>query len=40
MYQKPSGKRKLGLMAGKFNVPENIMSEDSEINDMFYVEEK
>lgn len=40
VIHKPSGKRKLGLMAGKFNVPENIMSEDSEINDMFYVEEK
>ncbi len=33
---KPEGKRKLGLLAGKLEVPENIMEEDSDINKMFY----
>ncbi|MCD6571153.1 MAG: type II toxin-antitoxin system prevent-host-death family antitoxin [Deltaproteobacteria bacterium] len=33
---KPEGKRKLGLLAGKFTVPDNIMEEDAEINSMFY----
>ena len=36
VIHKPEGKRKLGLLAGKFSVPENIMEEDSEINAMFY----
>ena len=33
---RPEGKRKLGLLAGKLEVPENIMEEDSDINKMFY----
>ena len=33
---KPEGDRKLGLLAGKFTVPDNIMDEDAEINSMFY----
>jgi len=30
------GKRTLGLLAGKFTVPEDFMDEDADINDMFY----
>jgi len=37
---KPEGKRKLGLLAGKLEVPENIMEEDSDINKMFYGNEE
>ena len=33
---KPDGKRKLGLLAGRFTVPEDFTDEDSEINEMFY----
>lgn len=33
---KPEGKRKLGLLAGKFTVPDTILDEDAEINAMFY----
>ena len=36
VIHKPEGKRKLGLLTGKLNVPENIMDEDVEINEMFY----
>ena len=36
VIHKPEGKRKLGLLAGKFTVPDNIMEEDAEINAMFY----
>lgn len=36
VIHKPEGKRKLGLLAGTFNVPDNIMEEDAEINEMFY----
>jgi len=36
VVHKPEGKRKLGLLAGKFTVPDNIMEENSEINSMFY----
>lgn len=36
VIHKPEGKRKLGLLAGKFRVPDVIMEEDSEINAMFY----
>jgi len=36
VVHKPEGKRKLGLLAGKFTVPDNIMEEDAEINYMFY----
>lgn len=40
VIHKPEGKRKLGLLAGKFTAPENIMDEDDEINKMFYGTEK
>lgn len=33
---KPEGKRKLGLLAGKFIIPDNILEEDEEINVIFY----
>jgi antitoxin (DNA-binding transcriptional repressor) of toxin-antitoxin stability system len=36
VIHKPEGIRKLGLLAGKIDVPENIMDEDVEINEMFY----
>jgi antitoxin (DNA-binding transcriptional repressor) of toxin-antitoxin stability system len=36
VIHKPEGKRKLGLLAGKIDVPENIMDEDVKINEMFY----
>jgi len=36
VIHKPEGKRKLGLLAGKLTVPDDIMDEDAEINDMFY----
>ena len=36
VVHKPEGKRKLGLLARKFTVPDNIMEEDAEINYMFY----
>lgn len=33
---KPTGKRKLGLLAGKFSVPDDFSREDEAINAMFY----
>lgn len=36
VIHKPEGKRKLGLLSGKFTVPDTIMEEDDEINTMFY----
>ncbi len=36
VIHRPEGKRKLGLLIGKLDVPENIMEEDFEINEMFY----
>jgi antitoxin (DNA-binding transcriptional repressor) of toxin-antitoxin stability system len=36
VIHKPEGKRKLGLLAGKFTVPDSITEEDAEINTMFY----
>lgn len=32
----PEGKRKLGLLRGKVNIPEDFLAEDKEINEMFY----
>lgn len=32
----PSGKRKLGLLAGQIHVPDDFLEEDEEINEMFY----
>ena len=36
VIHKPTGKRKLGLLAGKFTVPDNFSDESSDINEMFY----
>jgi antitoxin (DNA-binding transcriptional repressor) of toxin-antitoxin stability system len=36
IIHKPEGKRKLGLLAGKIDVPDDIMEESAEINGMFY----
>ncbi len=36
VIHKPEGKRKLGLLKGKFKPPQDIMQEDPEINAMFY----
>lgn len=40
VIHKPEGKRKLGLLAGKFKVPADIMNEDETINEMFYGKHK
>lgn len=37
---KPEGKRTLGLMSGKINIPENFNNEDPEINVLFYGSEE
>ena len=37
---KPEGKRTLGLLCGKFEMPDDIMAEDEEINEMFYGRDK
>ncbi len=37
---KPEGKRTLGLLRGKLKVPDDIMAEDEEINEMFYGSDK
>ena len=36
---KPSGKRRLGILAGQFTVPDDFLDEDKEINSMFYGED-
>ncbi|HEB32001.1 MAG TPA: type II toxin-antitoxin system prevent-host-death family antitoxin [Spirochaetes bacterium] len=33
---KPEGKRQLGQLKGKINIPKNFDKEDPEINEMFY----
>jgi len=33
---KPRKKRKLGLLAGQIDIPDDFMDEDEEINTMFY----
>ncbi|HDZ91453.1 MAG: type II toxin-antitoxin system Phd/YefM family antitoxin [Deltaproteobacteria bacterium] len=35
---KPKAKRKLGLLKGQINIPDNFMDENEEINAMFYGE--
>lgn len=35
---KPKEKRKLGLLTGKIQIPEDFLEEDEEINVMFYGE--
>ncbi|MCI5219160.1 MAG: hypothetical protein D3914_08215 [Candidatus Electrothrix sp. LOE2] len=37
---KPKGKRRLGILAGRVEVPDDIMAEDEEINAMFYGQEE
>lgn len=39
VIHKPKGKRKLGLLAGKFELKEDLTVEDKDINDMFYGED-
>jgi antitoxin (DNA-binding transcriptional repressor) of toxin-antitoxin stability system len=36
VIHKPEGKRKLGLLAGKFTVPDNITEEDADINEYYH----
>ncbi|MDA3790338.1 MAG: type II toxin-antitoxin system prevent-host-death family antitoxin [Desulfobacula sp.] len=36
IVHKPKAKRKLGLLAGQIDIPDNFMEEDEEINTMFY----
>jgi antitoxin (DNA-binding transcriptional repressor) of toxin-antitoxin stability system len=36
VLHKPKAKRKLGLLAGQINIPDDFMGEDEEINAMFY----
>jgi prevent-host-death family protein len=36
---KPKGKRTLGILAGKMEVPDDIMEESRIINEMFYGQE-
>jgi prevent-host-death family protein len=33
---RPREKRKLGLLAGQIEIPDDFMDKDAEINDMFY----
>ena len=40
VIHKPETKRKLGLLAGKLKVPDDIMDEQLEINEMFYGSEQ
>jgi hypothetical protein len=35
---KAKAKRKLGLMKGKINIPDDFLEESQEINDLFYGE--
>lgn len=36
VIHKPEGKRKLGLLKGKLQVPDDRMEEDQNTNEMFY----
>ena len=38
VIHKPQGERILGLLAGKFTTPDDILDESDEINEMFYGE--
>ena len=38
VIHKPKGKRKLGVLAGKFDLLADFLEEDEEINEMFYGE--
>lgn len=39
VVHKPKAKRKLGLLAGQIDIPDDFMEEDEEINSMFYGEQ-
>lgn len=39
VVHKPTAKRKLGLLAGQIDIPDDFMDEDKEINTMFYGEQ-
>ena len=39
VIHKPSGKRKLGLLGGQVDIPDNFVEEDGQINAMFYGED-
>jgi len=36
VIHKPEGQRKLGLLTGKFTLPDDFFDEDEDINAMFY----
>ncbi len=38
VHHDPKPKRKLGLLKGKIDIPEDFLEEDDEINEMFYDE--
>lgn len=38
IIHKPEKKRKLGLLAGQIDIPDDFMEESNEINTMFYGE--
>ncbi len=40
VIHQPLGKRQLGLLKGKIDVPDDFLDEDEEINAMFYGEEE
>lgn len=40
VIHKPKGKRKLGILAGIFSVPDGFLEEDQEIDKMFYGDEQ
>ncbi len=40
VIHKKTGKRKLGLLKGKFSVPDDFIEEDDAVNNMFYGEKE
>ncbi len=36
VVHRPAGKRTLGLLRGKLELPDDLLDEDTDINDMFY----
>lgn len=36
VIHQPTGSRKLGLLEGQINIPDDFIDEDDEINTMFY----
>jgi len=36
VIHQPTGKRKLGVLKGETTIPEDIMNESSDLNDLFY----